>query len=340
MRSRVGLLLIALGVVPSAHAAVLCANSASSLQTHLTTAATNLANDEVRIVMGVHIGQFVYSMSQNFNLVVSGGWNAGCTVQTPGAGSTVLDGNNANRVMLLSGGAGSGAMTVRNLTIRNGNSIAISGSGGGLSIGGSAGFSGNLTLDTVVLRDNDSGSFGGGAIISSGTGSLTMRNCVVTGNHAVSNHGALSVTVSGTSAVFTNNTITFNTTDASTSPVGGVRVASSAAHTFSNNILWGNEGFDLWMPGVSALAVNNDIGMVSGTPFIAGSADNQNTDPLFHDVNDWRLRAESPLVDAGLDTPVGGLPATDAAGLARSVGAAVDVGAHVSTDAIYSDGFQ
>jgi len=64
---------------------------------------------------------------------------------------------------------------------------------------------------------------------------------------------------------------------------------------------------------------------------------------LFADVlqGDFRLASASPLIDAGLDTPHGGLSVSDVAGAVRLLGAHVDAGAYESPPAfIFQDGFE
>ena len=67
-----------LGRQAPANAAQFCVTSAASLQTALTTAASNGADDEVRIVQGTYVGNFVYASTQANNLSVLGGYTVGC----------------------------------------------------------------------------------------------------------------------------------------------------------------------------------------------------------------------------------------------------------------------
>ena len=45
----------------NAYAGVFCVSNATGLQNALTTAASNGQNDEVRIVQGTYVGNFVYA---------------------------------------------------------------------------------------------------------------------------------------------------------------------------------------------------------------------------------------------------------------------------------------
>ncbi len=61
-----------LGIQAPAGAAQFCVDSAASLQTALTTAAGNGADDEVKIVQVTYVGNFVYASTQANQLSLSG----------------------------------------------------------------------------------------------------------------------------------------------------------------------------------------------------------------------------------------------------------------------------
>jgi hypothetical protein len=86
---------------------------------------------------------------------------------------------------------------------------------------------------------------------------------------------------------------------------GGVNLLNAASSTYDHNLVWGN--------------VTNYAGLAA-----AGAGD-VSLDPTFVDAagKDFRLRAGSPAVDAGLDLKLGG----DYAGNPRPVGAKPDLGA-------------
>ena len=84
-----------------------------------------------------------------------------------GAGSTVLDGNDWDRILDFHDGA-----EAHGLTVRHGN--AFLGQGGGIRTGAQL-----VTLHHVVVQDNRTGSWGGGIYAQ---GPFTLRNSAVIGN--------------------------------------------------------------------------------------------------------------------------------------------------------------
>jgi|GEM_PF-6155457 len=73
---------------------------------------------------------------------------------------------------------------------------------------------------------------------------------------------------------------------------------------------------------------NLELGVVNDADFTP-DASNLTLDPLYQDAaaQDFRLAADSQLIDAGNDSPLGGLPDVDVVNQARLVGAHVDIGA-------------
>jgi hypothetical protein len=109
-----------LGSQAPANAAQFCVDSADSLQTALATAASNGVDDEVRIVQGTYMGNFVYASSQANNLSVLGGYTEGCAGRVLDPVNTILDGNQTNTVLVLSAPDVAADFLVEGLTLRNG----------------------------------------------------------------------------------------------------------------------------------------------------------------------------------------------------------------------------
>ena len=135
----------------------------------------------------------------------------------------------------------------------------------------------------------------------------------------------------------------------------------------SNNVFWNNGGTDLMTNGSGATNLaNNDYGTLSGT--WATDSNALHVDPGFLALGDFRLRADSPLRDAGDNDAVGGIGSWDAAGAMRLavnsplrdggnnspiggtgsfdadgnprvVFGTVDLGAYEIQDVIFKDGF-
>jgi hypothetical protein len=113
----------------------------------------------------------------------------------------------------------------------------------------------------------------------------------------------------------------------------------------SNNIFWGNNidtgVFDVNLsaggPGqVGASLANNDIEATTGTAVSATGT--LHVHPAFVGNGDFHLAASSPLIDAGINDPAGGLAPLDLDGAPRVDGTMVDLGAYESSY-IFSSGF-
>jgi len=121
--------------------------------------------------------------------------------------------------------------------------------------------------------------------------------------------------------------------------------ARSAHYTLSNNILWNNNANNAvdFHADTGHLLLNNDIGTSAGFTADFVSAGNLSVDPQFAPCGflcfSYRLARSSPLVDAGTNTPPGGLAVSDIYSGPRIVGGAVDIGA-VELDVLFADGFQ
>ena len=91
--------LMLLGMAKPALAEVVCVDTAVGLQNALTTAASNAQDNEVQIVQGTYVGNFVYASTQANWLRVLGGYTVGCAGRTLDPANTRLDGNQTNRVL-------------------------------------------------------------------------------------------------------------------------------------------------------------------------------------------------------------------------------------------------
>jgi hypothetical protein len=149
------------------------------------------------------------------------------TILGAGPGRTAVDGAALGSVFTV---AGTVTVTISDLAIRNGAGDL----GGGVNNGST------LTLEQVILEENDA-NFNGGAISTTGTGKLTLRDSTLVGNRAglVSNAaggGGLYVAIGG-SAVVLNTTISGNSTLAGQ---GGGVLAASGFVTIVNSTITAN----------------------------------------------------------------------------------------------------
>lgn len=311
----------------TAGAETLCVSSSAELQSALSTAGSNGEDDIIQVVQGTYLtpgSQFIYGSSENFNLDLLGGYAGGCASRILNPANTILDGQNANRVINLQPGITSGSLHFQGFTVRNGYITGAFNSGAGLNIGGLAGYSGNVTIDfNIFTNNNNTVYFGGGLSGGTDLGILRIENNLFVNNNANSNGGA-SLTANGPAIYITNNTIAGNTASIDD---GGLRIGGSAPATISNNIFWGNTADDLILVLSNPLLENNDIQTQSGSAG-PGSSGNVSVDPMFVGGVDYHIQAISPLINAGTNTPGGGLPATDLDGNPRISGGIVDIGAY------------
>ena len=274
-----------LGIAQPALAGVFCVNTAASLQTALTTAASNGVDDEVRIVQGTYVGNFVYASTQANGLSVLGGYTAGCASRTLNPVNTILDGNQTNRVLVLSAPDAAADFLVEGLTLRNGKRTA--GAGGGLLA--TVGSDGVVTLNNNQIENNTTVGYsyeypGGGAFISATTATLTNNN--ITGNTGGGGSGGATIyastamlinnnftgnsgsnfygggaEISATTATLTNNHFTSNTAGRG----GGVSIAASTTTLTNNNIsgntagIGGGASIGTYYDANTATLTNNNI---------------------------------------------------------------------------------
>jgi hypothetical protein len=342
----------------AAEAATFCVDTVTELQNALATAATNGEHDVIRIETGVYAPTsgtvaFNYGTPQNFDLVVEGGWVrvglVGCATRLNDPALTVLDGGGSRLVLRLLGNPETtGAITVRNLTVRNGAGPDV----GGMVLGAGAGlgtsYGGRLFVDRVIVRENHSnGSTGGLSVGTSGSGAeVEFLNSVIAGNTCAVQSCAGEIRVdspfSNPRLVVAGNTVSINTCPSSACGTGGgLRLSGTAAKAIYNNALFFNEAADLILLGGPSQVFNNAYGILSASAPPASQGNNLvGVGPNF--VNglayDFRLAPGSPLIDAGsLEVDLGPL---DAGGLPRLNGPRYDIGAHENQYLVFKDDFE
>lgn len=143
------------------------------------------------------------------------------TIQGVGATSTIIDGNDVERVF-----ESQSTLTLRNLTVQHGDPTSHGNSFDSLG-GGIRQVSGALTLDHCIVKDNVALS-GGGLYVSAAT-ALTIIDSEISGNTTsgagTSNGGGISI--DGTPTTITNTTIAGNSALQTNSQGGGLFIASN-----------------------------------------------------------------------------------------------------------------
>lgn len=306
------------------------------LKNCLYEAGADLFDNNINLVAGTYKGSFAYEAAwgEDFDLRLSGGYDAGCTARTQDAGLTRVDadsdgdGTGDGAGLVLSSLADTnGKMVVENIHIVNGVS---SSAGGGMAVLNDTG-----TVEIVGNRISGSTAReGGGIYISTAAGDVYLANNTLFGN-ASEEGGGLRAVLGAARMTAVNNTITGNS--AATS-AGGASVSvndPSAVADFSSNILYGNSApsaSDLFMErggfANPVIAASNDIGSAEIiNPSFSPDATNINADPLFMDSaqGNYHLRTGSPCIDMG-DGGHQLLPSVDFEGDVRTYGQGADIG--------------
>ena len=345
--------LVAVGMGPFAHAAIYCVQSSAELESAFT--AVNNSNEDVSVYLKV--GTYTASISDGFfaftkpgvSLTVEGGYTAfgfsgaNCITQTHGTldpQRTILDGGGTKMVLGLSPFSdGSGAISVRYLTLQNGvpledySPVALGSRDNG--------WAGTLTVENVIVRNNNNAFYQPVQMLSD-VGRVIVRNSAIVDN---SNNGPGVFLIltdyagSGPGIVFNNNTVV-NDHDSRANTSGGLYMGGSADAQIGNNIFWSNTIAGLTLGGSGQYALtHNDIGTLSG--HAASNVAPFDVAPDFVSISggDYRLRHASPLIDAGDNSVPGGHGSFDAQGIVRIVSGTVDIGAMEWRDEIFADGF-
>ena len=206
--------------IPSSRAAVFNVSNSAELQSALTMAVASMEDDTINLAAGQYnttgsefdgMGLGIFSL----NLVGAG------------PGMTILDGQNANRIMALSTGAGN--LSISGITFQNGNAGANP--GGALNATTGAGF---ISLDNCEFINNQNAERGGGIRFNTGaTGEIRVTNSTFTNNRGDSGGGLWMNTGNGPVIV---EGCTFTNNSANNTNGGGARAnTSDGPVTFTNN---------------------------------------------------------------------------------------------------------
>ncbi|OAN47222.1 hypothetical protein A6A03_00300 [Chloroflexus islandicus] len=255
-----------------------------------------------------------------------------------GGGNVTISGNNAVRVMWVNSGAD---LTLRKLTIANGN--IIGGDGAGV-----ANF-GTLFVDGVTLRNGNAAAGGGIANFAGGTllvsDSAFSGNSAVNGGGGIANYGGATLSVanttfsantasgaSGGGGIWNNGTLTVNNSTFSGNSAtngGGIRINGGSA-TLRNTIIANSaSGGDC----VGTLTGANNNNLIEDNTNACGLTNGANgnivgQDPQLGTLTGspayFPLTAGSPAFNAGNN---GTCAATDQRGVSRPQGGRCDIGA-------------
>ena len=388
MKSCLAVLLAGLSAGGHAFASTLCVGTADDLTAAFAAAQQDkTASHEIRIRTGHYLapdGGWHVDVHQTGIIVIAGGYqDANCQTEmrSPDASLTSLDGNQAVRPLTIATSFdpdmafNGGQITVSGLTFENGSGGVVA----GLKISDSGPiYNGGILVERNIFRNNVATVYqqdnSGGALSAATDGDgtepasfafLIVRDNLFAGNRAPD--GAAALLFSNNSIDVNDNTFTGNQTtgirsnDVPLAVHTAVTIFTLAQVVYSNNIFWANNpenvdgSFDLRADStvratLAADLFNNDIQTLHGMP--RNQDGNKAVDPGFVGAvqGDFRLNANSPLVDAGKDDPDGGFAtvalqgfatAVDLQGEERVQGLHVDIGAYESdqSEFIFKNGF-
>jgi hypothetical protein len=285
---------------------------------------------------------YVTLAHSNQTVTISGGWSgAACENRRLGTSGTVLLGTSGSAALQLYSGFSTSGNTLNatDLTLRNTQGMSDADIGACLHVGVNPGST--VRVHRMQLESCNGPS---AAILGNYSGDLAFANSVVQGGY----NSAAPVRSFNDNAVthFAHLTITGNTATSTSQEASGLSIVSTFAGTseitLDSSVVWGG----IAPQGIPDI-ITNGPGIVftrahyeTRTHLNAIIADNvpSHGDPGFLTPTNPRLRADSPLVDSGVATSIGGTH--DADGEARTQGAAVDVGAYENNpDRIHADGF-
>lgn len=327
-------------VLPSAPAlaAYACVHNEFDLHSALIAAQTNGENDLIEIEAGVIVVDAnyapVYSSSENKNLVILGGYSPGCTqLAYPGA-KTVIDGAGLHPVGYLAlNPPSNSALQVSRIVWQNGLASATS-PVLEMRSGGALGINHNAFLNLFGNEDHPE------AVYLAGAGAINVSNSVFAHNVAGYTQYARPIVLYSSStsniANITGNTFTRNY--GGFGSTAAIYAQGAQTWNFSNDVVWGNVAATALQLPANAELRYNDIDFFSGNPAV--NIGMVSVDPLFVDGDgDYHLQADSPVVNAGLNSVPGGIGPDDYDDNPRNVLGAVDIGAYELQERIFADGF-
>lgn len=317
---------LALPALQPALAGTYCVGNTVELLQALQSAASDPADDTIRVEQGTYLIDGSVQFLQDGGLRLLGGYSAGCFLRLGYASSTVLTGpapaGGALRSVVLQLGMDAGDNRVERLTFRNFARVLLSDSGA----------AGALTVNQNRFEDNDTG-----LVLSIRATDLRVENNHLRRNRNLCcggdflNRGLL--IVRGTPAQAITLDVRFNTITGSAFGMD-IRGAGpySAPPRLQNNIVWGNSAFDLALDAVDVVATNNiwdSQDLDNGAGFTTLTL-HIGSDPLLQPDGSLQV-PDSPAINSGTSFVLGGLTATDVAGNPRKVGSAPDRGAFESS---------
>jgi CSLREA domain-containing protein len=154
---------------------------------------------------------------------------ASVTIEGAGAATTIIDGNDLDKVFQISPETVTITVTINDVTIRNGTNAVSNGNGGGMDV-----CSGTLHLNGSVVEENSAGGRGGGIFVCS-TGHLVMDSSIVRNNTAAGFGGGIAQHINDSTVAITNSTIDGNESGSVGGGIQSFWTLTISNTTISNN---------------------------------------------------------------------------------------------------------
>jgi hypothetical protein len=207
-----------------------------------------------------------------------------------------------------------------------------------------------------VVKGNRSTTVAGSEVFGTGTdvsfgvtgdGALSMRRNLWIDNKDTSNPSGIHVSVN----LHSDHSVTISDSVIAGGPNDGLSVHQTAGNSarLTNLTVYHHPRYGVIASAASASGVSMYNTIVNrslvATSFVGGVDTGGNllgTDPLFVDPDRWdlRLRTGSPALDAGVNSPPGGLGPCDLDGNPRIIDGTVDIGAYEGVATLFEDGFE
>lgn len=232
--------------------------------------------------------------------------------------------------------------TSANVTVEN-NDIASTGTSIGISGNDASGLQAMVSRNRITASDSDRSQTGVDIILSNGgtyTASVLGNVIHGVGGCSCGRNSGIHLTTAG----FTGKadfTVTHNTIAATAPAAEGLLAildgeGEMALNVYNNTVSGaGSSGFRLINSSTGPFSMNGDTNNSFDNAFPDYFRDLTPLTPMavnplfvFEGGHDYRLRANSLLIDAGTDESIGGTTTLDAEGDHRRSGAAVDIGAY------------
>lgn len=271
----------------------------------------------LRVVTGTYVlnGDTQVVLGNRINLL--GGYSPGCSARTIYPANTIIDGQNLFRLQLYGQGLGS---TIEGIRFNNLESLDVADSQICADYGETMTFQRNIVAGSSTT-----------AIVRSSCAPLVFQNNLA---QQISSLRVGIFTNGDFAAYLTNNTIVGNAENGlQLSGQGDPLNGDSDKFYVSNNLMWGNTGFDFFVNPGFPIPVAPPVVSAWGNTWGSSNVTltegdgNNSLDPQL-DGNGVPIAPGSPAINSGDNGPFGGLPAFDIVGSPRLIGSAVDRGAY------------